>query len=64
MIFHLKRFSTKSKIFVEIYFMIWRNERFGFLIVPISILKSCIRCINMCNVLKHFKTMVYDDFMM
>ena len=27
-IFHLKQFSTKSTIFVEIYFMIWRNGTF------------------------------------
>ena len=27
-IFHLKQFSTKSTIFVEIYFMIWRNDTF------------------------------------
>ena len=25
---HLKQFSTKSTIFVEIYFMIWRNGMF------------------------------------
>ena len=25
---HLKQFSTKSTIFVEIYFMIWRNGTF------------------------------------
>ena len=30
MIFHLKQFSTKSTIFVEIYFMIWRNDTFWF----------------------------------
>ena len=37
---------------------------FGSLIMHISIFKSCVRCINMCSVLKYFKTMVYDDFMM
>ena len=36
---------------------------FGSSIVPKSILKSGVLCINMCNVLKYFKTMVSDDFM-
>ena len=32
--------------------------------MPQSISKSCVLCINMYSVLKYFKTMVYDDFMM
>ena len=27
-IFHLKQFSTKSMIFVKVYFMIWKNDTF------------------------------------
>ena len=37
---------------------------FGSSIVPKSILKSGVWCINMCSVLKYFKTMVSNDFMM
>ena len=36
----------------------------GCLVIPKSISKSCVWCINMCNVLRYFKTIVYNDFMM
>ena len=51
-------------IFMKVYFMIWKMKYFGCLVMSKSIFKSYVWCINMCSVLKYFKTMVYVGFMM